>query len=55
MEDFLDYRGIKTALPANVVTMYQYLYRYREPNQRLTGEEALDCVMDANRCRTSDP
>lgn len=55
MEDFKDYRGIDNALDPNLVSMYQYLYRYREPNERLTGQEAVDCIENVKNCRTADP
>lgn len=55
MEDFRDYAGLEANLDPNIVTMYQYLYRYREPNDRLTGQEAVDCIENVKNCRTSDP
>ena len=54
MADFSDYRGIKQYLDANIVTMYDYLYRYREPNNRITAEEAVICQEDYRKCRTSN-
>jgi hypothetical protein len=34
--------------------MWGYLYRHREPNERITPEEAVECREDINQCRTSD-
>lgn len=55
MDEFSDYTFFDQYLDANIVTMWEYLYRYREPNQRITPEEAIGCRDDVNRCRTSDP
>jgi glyoxylase-like metal-dependent hydrolase (beta-lactamase superfamily II) len=55
MEEFSDYEMFDDFLDANIVTMWGYLYRYREPNQRITPEEAVECREDVNQCRTSDP
>lgn len=55
MDEFSDLGGLERALDTNIVTMYDYLYRYREPNQRLTGDEAVRCIEDASDCRTADP
>jgi glyoxylase-like metal-dependent hydrolase (beta-lactamase superfamily II) len=55
MDDFSDYAMFDDYLDANIVTMWEYLYRYREPNQRITPEEAVLCREDMNQCRTSDP
>ena len=54
MDEFRDYLNFDNYIDANIVTMYDYLYRYREPNNRITDREAVDCIVDAN-CRTSDP
>ena len=54
MEEFRDLGGIDTALDPNIVTMYDFLYRYREPNDRLTEFEAVSCIEDSSACRTSD-
>ncbi|MGI9235912.1 MAG: MBL fold metallo-hydrolase [Woeseiaceae bacterium] len=54
MEDFSDYRNVDRFLDANIVTMWEYLYRYREPNQRITPEEAVLCREDLGNCRTSN-
>ena len=32
MEDFSDYTNLEQNLETNIITMYDYLYRYREPN-----------------------
>jgi len=52
METFGDYRGIENNLMPNIVTMYDYLYRYREPNVSIKQDEALRCIEDAVQCRT---
>ncbi len=52
LREFDDYQGKTTRLDANIVTMYHYLYRYREPNARITAEEAVEC-RDTGNCRTS--
>ena len=54
MAEFSDYRGISQYLDANIVTMYDYLYRYREPNNRITADEAVICQEDYRKCRTSN-
>jgi len=54
MEDFSDYRNLDRFLDANIVTMWEYLYRYREPNQRITPDEAVLCREDLDKCRTSN-
>ncbi len=54
MEEFSDYRGFDGWLDSNIVTMWGYLYRFREPNERITPEEAVACREDINQCRTSD-
>jgi len=55
MEEFSDYRAHDRWLDQNIVTMWEYLYRYREPNQRITEDEAVACREDVNQCRTADP
>jgi hypothetical protein len=55
MEAFSDYRGHDRWLDQNIVTMWGYLYRYREPNQRITEDEAVACREDVSQCRTADP
>jgi len=52
MEEFSDYLGHDRWLDPNIVTMWGYLYRYREPNQRITQDEAVWCREDLSRCRT---
>ena len=54
MEEFSGYRGYDLWLDQNVVTMWDYLYRYREPNQRITEDEAVLCREDVTQCRTAD-
>ena len=54
MDEFRDLGGIDTALDTNIVTMYDYLYRYREPNSPLSGAEAVSCIENSSACRTSD-
>jgi glyoxylase-like metal-dependent hydrolase (beta-lactamase superfamily II) len=54
MEEFSDYRGHDLHLDNNIVTMWGYLYRYREPNQRITQQEAVECREDLSKCRTSN-
>jgi len=55
MEEFSDYRAFEQFLDPNIVTMWGYLYRYREPNMRITDLEAVQCREDISQCRTSDP
>lgn len=54
IEDFSDYRNLDRFLDANIVTMWEYLYHCREPNKRITPEEAVLCREDLDRCRTSN-
>lgn len=54
MDEFSDYERIDIYLDANIATMWEYLYRYREPNQRITPEEALACRLDIYDCRTTN-
>ena len=54
MEAFGDYSRMEDFLVPNIVTMWDYLYRYREPNSRITDIEAMECIEDARQCRTSD-
>jgi glyoxylase-like metal-dependent hydrolase (beta-lactamase superfamily II) len=54
MDEFRDLGGIETALDTNIVTMYDYLYRYREPNSPISGPEAVSCIENSSACRTSD-
>ena len=55
MEEFSDYLFHDRWLDQNIVTMWEYLYRYREPNHRITEDEAVACREDVSQCRTSDP
>jgi len=55
MAEFSDYGGYKRWIDQNVVTMWDYLYRYREPSQRITADEAVLCIEDVTKCRTADP
>ncbi len=52
MESFGDYSGMENYLVPNIVTMYDYLYRYREPNVSIKQDEAVLCIEDATQCRT---
>ena len=55
MAEFSDYVGYKRWIDQNVVTMWDYLYRYREPSQRITADEAVLCIEDVTKCRTANP
>jgi glyoxylase-like metal-dependent hydrolase (beta-lactamase superfamily II) len=54
MDEFRDMGGLDRYLDVNIVTMYDFLYRYREPNNRLTELEAVSCIEESIACRTSD-
>jgi glyoxylase-like metal-dependent hydrolase (beta-lactamase superfamily II) len=54
MDEFRDLGGLDNALDTNIVTMYDFLYRYREPNVRISETEAVSCIEDSSACRTSD-
>jgi glyoxylase-like metal-dependent hydrolase (beta-lactamase superfamily II) len=54
MDEFRDLGLLDRNLDPNVVTMYDFLYRYREPNNRILETEAVDCIEDSGNCRTSD-
>jgi glyoxylase-like metal-dependent hydrolase (beta-lactamase superfamily II) len=54
MDEFRDLGALDRNLDANVVTMYDFLYRYREPNNRILETEAIDCIENSGNCRTSD-
>jgi glyoxylase-like metal-dependent hydrolase (beta-lactamase superfamily II) len=54
MDEFRDLGGLDNALDTNIVTMYDFLYRYREPNIRISETEAVSCIEDSSACRTSD-
>ena len=55
MDEFNDLGGLDSSLDTNIVTMYDFLYRYREPNNRIEPAEAVSCIEDSSNCRTSDP
>jgi len=52
-EDFGDYSSIDAFLEHNIVTMWDYLYRYREPNVSIKQYEATLCIEDSRQCRTN--
>jgi glyoxylase-like metal-dependent hydrolase (beta-lactamase superfamily II) len=54
MDEFGDLGGLDRYLDVNIVTMYDYLYRYREPNDRITELEAVSCIENSSACRTAD-
>lgn len=54
MDEFRDLGGLDRYLDVNIVTMYDFLYRYREPNSRILETEAVACIEDSSDCRTSD-
>ena len=54
-EDFGDYNLIDAFLEPNIVTMWDYLYRYREPNVAILPGEAIACMEDSRQCRTGMP
>ena len=54
MDEFRDLGGLDNNLDTNIVTMYDFLYRYREPNNRLTEADAVSCIENSSACRTSD-
>lgn len=54
MDDFTDLGGLRNSLDTNIVTMYDYLYRYREPNRRIEPAEAVQCIVDSQNCRTAN-
>ena len=54
MDEFRDLGGLDAALDTNIVTMYDFLYRYREPNNRISELEAVSCIENSSACRTSD-
>ena len=55
MDEFSDLGGLDRSLDANIVTMYDFLYRYREPNGRIEPDEAIGCIESSSACRTADP
>lgn len=54
MSEFSDLGGLDRSLDTNIVTMYDYLYRYREPNRRLEPSEAVACIEESSDCRTEN-
>jgi glyoxylase-like metal-dependent hydrolase (beta-lactamase superfamily II) len=54
MQEFSDLGGLERSLDANIVTMYDYLYRYREPNRRIEPLEAVACIENSSDCRTAN-
>jgi len=54
MDEFGDeYEPLDRYLESNIVSMYDYLYRYREPNISIKPDDAIRCIEDATQCRTS--
>jgi glyoxylase-like metal-dependent hydrolase (beta-lactamase superfamily II) len=47
------YNNMDIFLHTNIVTMYDYLFRYREPNVSIKQDDALRCIEDSTKCRTS--
>jgi len=47
------YRGMDRFLMPQIVSMWDYLYRYREPNISIKQFDALPCIEDSTKCRTS--
>jgi len=54
MSEFSDLGGMDRSLDTNIVTMYDYLYRYREPNRPIQPAEAVACIEDTSDCRTEN-
>ena len=54
MSEFSDLGGMERSLDTNIVTMYDYLYRYREPNRPIQPDEAVACIEDSSDCRTEN-
>ncbi len=54
MREFSDLGGFTRSLDTNIVTMYDYLYRYREPNRRIDPTEAVACIEESSDCRTEN-
>ena len=52
-DDFGDYTMMDPYLIPNVVSMYDYLFRYREPNLSIKPDDAVRCIEDSTQCRTS--
>jgi len=53
LDEFSDYAHFDRWLDSNIVTMWGYLYRYREPKDRITETEAVKCRMNVKDCRTA--
>ena len=49
-QNFGDYGRLSTWMESNIVTMYDYLYRYREPNVPISPEKAVQCIEDSRSC-----
>ena len=47
------YKNMDRFLMPEIVTMYDYLFRYREPNISIKQFDAQACVEDSTKCRTS--
>jgi len=52
-DEFGDYAMMDQYLISNIVSMYAYLYRYREPNIRIKPDDDVRCIEDSTQCRTS--
>ena len=52
-DEFPDYTLTESYLEPNIVSMYDYLFRYREPNISIKPDDAVDCIEDSTKCRTS--
>ncbi len=52
-DEFSDYTLMDQYLESNIVSMYDYLYRYREPNISIKPADAIECIEDSTQCRTS--
>jgi glyoxylase-like metal-dependent hydrolase (beta-lactamase superfamily II) len=52
-DEFGDYAMMDQYLIPNIVSMYDYLFRYREPNISIKPDDAVRCIEDSTQCRTS--
>ncbi len=52
-DEFDDYSMMDQYLISNIVSMYDYLFRYREPNISIKPDDAVRCIEDSTKCRTS--
>ena len=52
-DEFDDYTAMDQYLMSNIVSMYDYLFRYREPNISIKPDDAVRCIEDSTECRTS--